>query len=239
MKNIVAVLVMFGMALTSVVYAVNKNESTTSEQNDSKNDNQDRVMIGKKISLGQARKARIALAKKNKINSIKPKCIGTGGLFHARYYRPEYVIKDTGINGKTLATYDETIWEIARGDNSTAARWPKNSPVILSPNTNWFSAYSFRLTNKLRGESVNANISFGPYKKFAIYITDLDHQTGFISLSNGTQWRVDPTSEFQRWKPGQAVLIGENYAWFQRDYILININALNLTAQNYLTASLQ
>ena len=141
-----------------------------------------------------------------------------------------YLIKNIGAKGKTLTTTDETIWEISSSDASKLANWVSNSAIVIMPNHSWFSSYDYILQNKWTNESVRANLSQGPFVKHAIFIQQIDTQFGAIRLSNGTTWKASISHDFRNWRPGQAVLIGENDTWFGRPNILININENNFVS---------
>ncbi len=138
-----------------------------------------------------------------------------------------YTIKSVGPRGKTLITTDETIWEIASRDAAKLTNWLPNSAIVIMPNYKWFSSYDYMLINKWTNESVGANLSQGPYISTAIFINNIDHGTGMLSLSNGSIWKAETGAQFAYWRIGQAVLIGENDTWFGKPNILININKNN------------
>lgn len=138
-----------------------------------------------------------------------------------------YILKNVGSKGKTLTTLDETIWEISSMDAPKLAYWAPNSPIIIMPNYSWFSAYDYMLHNQWTNESVKANLSQGPFVKHATFIQQIDSRSGYVKLSNGSVWTVNRSREVDNWRPGQAVLIGENDTWMGKPNILININENN------------
>lgn len=146
-------------------------------------------------------------------------------------YHPYYYIKSIGANGKTLAMYDETVWEISSSGSYTARNWSPDSPIIIQLNHSWLSSYDYRIFNPTTNESVSANLALGPFAQNAIYITDINPYTNVISLSNGSYWVCNywdtNSPKYKQWKEGQAVLIGETDTWFSPYYILININENN------------
>jgi hypothetical protein len=149
-------------------------------------------------------------------------------------YHPLYYIKDIGAQGKTLTTYDETVWLVSDSDSYIARTWYADAPVVITPNYSWFSSYDFRLKNMTFNESVAVNLSQGPFVENAIFITDIDTYYGIITLSNGSAWSTgylySNNTQLRQWKVGQAVLIGESDNWFSPSFILVNINENNYVA---------
>ena len=139
----------------------------------------------------------------------------------SRSYHPTYFVKNTGVDGETLTMNDETIWAVASNSMQIVASWPPNSPIVISP-SRWYSQYDYYLTNIVTNEIATVKLSQGPFVKHSILIQEIDWNTGFVSLSNGTSWVVRPASDAWSWQEGQAVLIGQSSR--PTGYILININ---------------
>ena len=185
-----------------------------------------RIEVGVKKQLERRRpNKRHKNAKRNKKNApLQEKCLGNN--WYAPAYQPTYYIKSIGADGGTLVMSDETVWAIADSSSYIAARWGENSPIVITP-SKWYSKYDYYITNKLTNESVTAKLSQGPFVKYSVFIQQIDVRSGLVYLTNGTRWGVTPDQNFQYWQTGQAILIGENTGWFERDYILININENN------------
>ena len=148
----------------------------------------------------------------------------------SRSYHPTYYLKGTGADGETLTMNDETVWVIAGNSTETVASWALNSPIVISP-SRWYSKYGYYITNTRTNETATAKLSQGPFVKYAIFIQQIDWNSGFVSLSNGTRWTVRP-SRSTPWQTGQAVLIGQNSGW--TGYILVNINQDTYLEAGYL-----
>jgi len=146
---------------------------------------------------------------------------------YGEHLQPVYYITNIGGRGSSITTHDETVWVVAPGSVRTAMRWVEQDPITITPNNSWFSSYEYRLVNQITKKSVEAELSLGPKVKSSIFIDYIDPRIGFIRLTDGTQWWSDPSSRLYSWQTGQAVLIGENSAWFGRKNILININENN------------
>jgi len=148
--------------------------------------------------------------------------------------RPWYYINNVGSRGRTLITHDETVWEISGNHSFKTCRWCPGSPVVITPNYSWFSSYDYILKNQETGEFAEADLSQGPLIEYALFIQYVDPYQGYLQLTNGSHWYTDISARLLTWKTGQAILIGENDAWFGRKNILININENNfVTATAY------
>lgn len=202
-----------------------------------------RIPLGKspsKKEVKKIQKSRKALAKhhkkeakKHNISSkkAKNKCCG---LFSPSHIQLVYRIKSIGASGRTLTFDNETIWEISDSYSSTVKRWAIGSYVVIIPNSSWFSSYTYRLENLSDNRSsAAANLSEGPFKKYATFINSIDRLTNMVSLTDGSIWAITSDSSsltlFRDWKIGQAVLLGESRGWFgwPNSNIMININENN------------
>ena len=150
-------------------------------------------------------------------------------------YHPYYYIKSIGFEGKTICTYDETIWTVSSRDAYIVRNWTKDMPVIIMPNHRWFSKHNYCLKNAVTNEIVPVTISQGPLIRHAIFIKEMSRY-GNVTLTNGSKWSVgffdSRNSTYNSWCAGHAVFIGESGNWLS-PYILLNINK-----NNYLTAKM-
>jgi hypothetical protein len=152
-----------------------------------------------------------------------------------QFYHPIYYIKDIGAKGKTLTTYDESVWTISDRGARVASKWKPESPVIIALNKSFFSSYTYLLKNLSTQESAPANLALGPFVENAIFIVSFHNNV--ITLSNGSEWTIgfwNRLGAFKKWKIGQAVLIGETGSQRSPCYILINVNE-----NNYVSVDLQ
>lgn len=193
----------------------------------------DRVSIEKRLSKKE-RKARqlerkvIADKTKAAAKACKKKCLPNMFSKHAE---PVYRIKSIGANGKTLTFDNEAIWEISDSYASVVKHWMPGSYVVIIPNTSWLSSYTYRLENLSDNRSqARANLSEGPFMKYATYITFIDHISNTIGLTDNTVWSMNwdtaTIGKTRSWTQGQAVLLGQNRGWFgwACGNIMININ---------------
>jgi len=201
----------------------------------------DRIIIEKKLSKKEMlseQKERRKIAEDNKAKAKKicrkasPQLASKSpcGMYSSYNINPLYIIKSIGATGRTLTFDNETIWEISDSSSYTARNWAPGSYVVIIPNTSWFSSYTYRLENVLDHSSVSANLSEGPFMKYAIFIAFIDRMTNTVGLSDNSIWTVATDSQtlrlFHSWQNGQAILVGENRGWFgwPNGNILVNIN---------------
>ena len=184
-----------------------------------------RVQIGEKSTKTHHHRHRCQA----KHPKCQEKCTVKSLLY--RSYRPTYYVKGVGVDGETLTMNDETVFVIANNSMATVASWTQNSPIVISP-SRWYSQYSYYITNTLTHETATAKLSQGPLVKYAIFIQQIDWNSGYVYLSNGTQWTIRSSNNMRPWQAGQAVLIGQN-AWLT-GYILVNVNEDNYLESSYL-----
>lgn len=164
---------------------------------------------------------------KKKSTDLQEKCVAPS----SRTFNPIYYVKSIGVDGETVITTDETVWQIASSSAQVARCWPTNTMITISP-SGWFSRYDYYLTNTATGESVNAKLSQGPFLQYAIFITQLNQFNRTVTLSNGMGFQMSSDSALASWKVGEAVLLGINTGWFGGPSMIVNINE-----NNYVTAT--
>lgn len=202
---------------------------------------QERIAIEKKLSkkeIQEEQAARKKIADDTKAQakhiarkaSSKMKAKAPCGFCTSYNTKPLYCVKSIGANGRTLTFDDETIWEISSSSTSTARSWAPGTYVVIIPNTRWFHSHTYRLENVADHSSVSADLSEGPFMKYAIFISFIDRMTNTIGLTDNSMWNAATDSHtlqlLRSWTNGQAVLMGENRGWFgwPNGNILININ---------------
>ncbi len=115
--------------------------------------------------------------------------------------------------------------------------WRPGDTVVLAPKSNWVwgSDYSYTLSNRTRGSSVDVNPFLGPikYGQHTFWVTGIDYTNHRVSLINGMgdrlSWAI-PQQDwflFNDWKVDDTVIIAENDNWLwyfsEYDTILINV----------------
>jgi hypothetical protein len=131
--------------------------------------------------------------------------------------------------GDTIEIEDGSWWKISSSDSYTALSWRPGDQVSITPNSGWFSSYTYCLTNRNTGSYVKANLNVGPvaYGANSHWINSIDYLTGHVFLENGTCWCISNNDSyiFREWAPNDCIIIGLNDSWFTSyDHILINVN---------------
>ena len=212
----------------------------TTPQTTTKNEPKERVVIEKKLTkkeIKSQQQERKKTAEKNKAFATKMSKGGSSNLLQKSWgaqqtynTRPLYRVKSIGATGKTLTFDNETIWEVSNSSYNTIRSWTPGAYVVIIPNTSWFSSHTYRIENTYDHSSITANLSEGPFMKYAIFISFIDRMTNTVGLTDNSIWAISSNSRdsklFNSWQNGQAILIGENRGWFgwPNGNILININ---------------
>lgn len=128
--------------------------------------------------------------------------------------------------GTLIAIEDESQWEIPDSNSYSSLGWRPGDPLIITPNTSFFSYYSYILSNPLTGTSTPANLYYGPKADgaFTKQVTELDLVDGDITLSDGSYWRAATSFKHNliKWQVSDYVIIGESNQ--KNRNILINVN---------------
>jgi hypothetical protein len=189
-----------------------------------------RIELGKKPKKVKCAQGK-HVGKKHKKERQVTKSVPNAGMYHPYYY-----IKAIGSGGRTLSTYDESVWEISPYSAYVVNRWGIDTPIIIKLNHRWFSGYDYCLYNAVTNESVAADLSLGPFAQNALLITGINAYLDKITISNNSTWTYGywdtNWGTFKNWKVGQAVLIGETDNWLSPHYILINLNESNYIPVN-------
>lgn len=131
---------------------------------------------------------------------------------------------------------DGSEWTVDPSDEYKMRTWRTGDAIGLAPKTGWWSAYTYVLTNKSLGSSVNVLPFLGPVQCgfYTYWVVGLDSHLGHIYLINGrnerSTWVVSPRDMdlFKDWGINDTVIIGDNDNWFwwftNFDHVLINVN---------------
>jgi len=164
------------------------------------------------------------MAKKSRGHLVE-KCLNVG-----KQYKPIYYIATIGSEGTTLTTHDGTLWQVSEKTSHRAAQWNEGESLIISPNRDAF----YRLSNKQRGEFVNALISHGPSAEETVRIEFIDYRHPYIRLTDGSRWGTKRSAEFSTWEEEDIVLQGINRSLFGKPNVLINLTkSSNLLVGRY------
>jgi hypothetical protein len=157
--------------------------------------------------------------------------------------RPTYTIKeDTSRLGDIVVIKDGTEWSVRESHREIVKGWEIGQPIAFTPNLSTWKflwgqepMYKYHIVNLETGESVEANLSKGPFVNSisARRIRRIDKSTGDVFFSDGTLWRCNPKGDdgivFREWKVGDFLITGRNDTWysFQNEDIIINVSADN------------
>lgn len=122
-------------------------------------------------------------------------------------------------------------WDMAK-----AQTWKANSDIRIYSKS-WGSSCDYQLYNVYTGQTVDANLSAGPYLYDPLnpsflnpannYLAGVNPMTGDVVLYGGAQYRVSSSaqdlSQLINWKQDDIIIVGDNDTWFGCDFILINI----------------
>ena len=134
--------------------------------------------------------------------------------------------------GDRVELGDGSVWAIRSTDAYAVLNWYSTDIIVITPNHEWFSIYSYRLNNQNTGVSVAANLSLFLSPVFhTIYnhrIVSFDDYARALWLEDGSVWSVYPDDYSMKWAIGDTIIIGINDGWFSstRPNILINANVL-------------
>jgi hypothetical protein len=133
----------------------------------------------------------------------------------------------SAIEGGQLETLDGSIWRLSEYDQRQASYWLAEEPLLITQNGSWFSPHPYRIVNRERGSSVEADlISLPP----SLRITEIDPVRAQVGLSDRTAWQVFPEDLplLAEWTLEEPVAIGFNSGEGENfDAILINGAAKN------------
>jgi hypothetical protein len=131
-----------------------------------------------------------------------------------------HLIAQISALGEEVRLEDGSAWKVSPYDCSKAMEWSdQNTPVSVMQNTSWFSNYSFRIVNRVTGDSIVSNLFQGPWKGGAKshYVVEYDINHGTVKLSSpeeATRWEIHPgdLKKFKEWQFSDSipVIIGQN-----------------------------
>ncbi len=132
-------------------------------------------------------------------------------------------------NWHSFEIEDGSRWEIPYSDQHILYSWNRDDILVITPNSSWFSAYDYYITNSTKNTYVKANlldgpIAFGPYSH---WVVDIDYLGGHIYLENQMVWCIDPKDAYflEDWSINDHIIIGSNDSYFSKyNSILINVD---------------
>ncbi len=137
----------------------------------------------------------------------------------------EHSLCRISYEGTLFALEDESQWLIPDCNSTLSLEWNLGDPLIITPNTCFFSYYTYTISNLSTGTSTVANLYYGPRigGAFTKQVTELDIADGDITLSDGSSWRVATAfkKDLTKWQVSDYVIIGESNQ--KNRNILINV----------------
>ena len=129
-----------------------------------------------------------------------------------------------------LHLMDGSQWVVHPKDVFRLRAWGYQDRIELTPAQEWTpSPYSYRLRNKEVLSTVRVSPLLGPSMErnpYLIRVIGFDRRQNCVSLSNGTQWKIDDRDQkaFNKWDIGDVVMFGSNDRWFSRyERVLLNV----------------
>jgi hypothetical protein len=138
-------------------------------------------------------------------------------------------IEEISDYGSLVKLDNGSKWKISNTDvYKVVMSWNKNNAVVIEANTNWFSSYSYYLTNKETGSTVGANLIAPPlhHGPKTRWIQAIDKFSGHLFLDDCSSWKIasEDLFLFEQWKNGDSLILGVYRSWFSSyEYILINV----------------
>lgn len=154
-----------------------------------------------------------------------------------------HFVRETDPQGSIVTIQDGSVWRVSESDQDIVKGWTVHSELTIKPNslsiwnklTGTKPRYKFRIVNLASNQSVEANMSLGPFKynPNTRKIDRIDYSRGEVYLNNGSIWKIDmsgPCVDLLRdWQKGHAVILGTNDTWFSlgSPHIIIDVEKDN------------
>jgi len=134
---------------------------------------------------------------------------------------------------------DGAEWFFDVNEAHVVRSWRPGDTIVITPKGGWFwsSNYSYVLTNRDLGTSVNVNLSLGPiaFGPNSMWVGGIDLMNGLVHLTNGqgekTVWEVSSSDMYlfkEEWAVNDTIIVGENDSWLSLwspyNHIFLNVN---------------
>lgn len=137
-----------------------------------------------------------------------------------------------------VKTEDGAEWIFDQNDSYIIRTWRPDDVVVIAPKGKWIwgSNYSYVMTNKDLGASVDVNLFLGPvaHGSLSTWIVGIDQNNGQVYVLNGQQersvWEISNVDLylFKNWEVNDTLIVGVNDSWMwwfsSYNHILINVN---------------
>jgi len=163
-------------------------------------------------------------------NELNHTCVNDStALFHQVDHFPQDNI---------VQTEDGAEWIFESSNNYIMRTWRPGDVVVITPKGKWLwgSNYSYVMTNKQLGSSVDVNLFLGPiaFGSLSTWVVGIDLMNNHIYVLNGdgerSVWEISNVDEylFREWEVNDTLIVGENDSWLwwfsTYNNILINVN---------------
>ncbi len=163
-------------------------------------------------------------------NELNHTCVnGSTALYHQIDHFPQ---------DNVVQTEDGAEWIFESSNNYILRTWRPGDVVVITPKGKWLwgSNYSYVMTNKQLGSSVDVNLFLGPiaFGSLSTWVVGIDMVNKQIYVLNGdgerSVWEISNVDEylFKEWEVNDTLIVGENDSWLwwfsSYNNILINVN---------------
>ncbi|MDN3506382.1 MAG: hypothetical protein P0S96_04035 [Simkaniaceae bacterium] len=162
----------------------------------------------------------------------------TGGHTAANLSPSMYHWIDFFPQDNIVKTQDGSEWIFDSSDSSVTRTWRSGDTIVITPKGRWFwgSNYSYVMTNKDLGDSLDVNLFLGPiaFGSYSTWIVGVDPNLGQIYMLNGagerSVWEISNVDLylFKEWEINDTLLVGQNDSWLwwfsSYNHILVNVN---------------
>lgn len=147
--------------------------------------------------------------------------------------------------GDSIILEDGSIWSLNARDSDEVLSWKESDPLLIYPNTAWFSSYKYKIINQVLNTSVEVTLTYGPIigGDFSLQIIAIDYMKGELFLSDNSRWMICSSDKYllSEWLVGDYIIVGSNNSpWVNFPWvcslknILINSNMYNhIRAQQF------
>lgn len=193
---------------------------------------EDQAMLAKLKSVltsEETQEDAVVMAAEKSSKAIKE----TAKLHHTSHAAAYHFPLSISYSGDTIELEDGSIWSVRWSDRNKTLDWLISDIIHITPNSDWFSSYNYRLVNQNTGASVAVNLALGPiYNGFYTHwIIGIDYDHNKVYLEDGSHWTIDgsDSSILYKWLPNDTIIIGTNDSWwpFSKPNILLNVAMLN------------
>jgi|GEM_PF-1538031 len=137
-----------------------------------------------------------------------------------------------------VKTEDGAEWIFDSSDPSILRTWRSGDTIVIAPKGRWLwgSNYSYVMTNKDLGNSIDVNLFLGPiaFGSYSTWIVGVDQNLGQIYVLNGQGergvWEISNVDLylFKEWEINDTLVVGQNDSWLwwfsSFNHIIVNVN---------------